>query len=429
MMVTLPGVSEAARKIAAGTLTSQRLVEMCLEAIAERESAVGAWEHLDATTALATARCKDSEGIRGVLHGIPFGIKDVIDAAGHPTTYGSPIYNSYVSPRDAGCVALLKEAGAIFLGKTVSTELGHVTAGKTRNPRNLQRTPGGSSSGSAAAVAAGMVPFALGTQTTGSVIRPASFCGVVGYKPSYGDVTNSGVLENASSFDTVGALCTALEDLPLIRSALLRTPGRPVQAAPLDALRIGILSMPYWQAEAAPMEELLASVAGTLGRKGVKIIRTTLPSDFEAIEPTHRCVSGYEFARALTWERMEHQDKLSQSLINGRMADGLTIKVENYHKASDVLAGLRAQFDTIMTDYDALLTPAAPGEAPIGIEKTGDPIFNTIFSALHVPALTLPLFTGPNGCPIGLQVVGRSRQDERLFDVAAAIRGAIGAGS
>src|SRR5882762_10164442 len=241
-MVTLPGVSEAARKIAGGTLTSQRLVEMCLEAIAERENAVGAWEHLDAATALATARRKDSEGLHGVLHGIPFGIKDIIDAAGYPTTYGSPIYSSYVSPRDAGCVALLKEAGAISLGKTVTTEFGHVTPGKTRNPRDFNRTPGGSSSGSAAAVAAGMVPFALGTQTTGSVIRPASFCGIVGYKPTYGDVTNSGVLENASSFDTVGALCTALEDLPLIRSALLRRPERSIQAAPLDALRVGILS-------------------------------------------------------------------------------------------------------------------------------------------------------------------------------------------
>lgn len=424
-MITVPGVSEAAQKIAAGTLTSQRLVEMCLEAIAERENAVGAWEHLDATTALATARRKDSEGIHGVLHGIPFGIKDIIDAAGHPTRYGSPIYSSYVSPRDAGCVALLKEAGAIFLGKTVTTEFGHVTPGRTRNPRDLKRTPGGSSSGSAAAVAAGMVPFALGTQTTGSVIRPASFCGVVGYKPSYGDVTNSGVLENASSFDTIGALCMALEDLPLIRSALLRTSARAVRAAPFDELRVGILNMSYWQVEAARMDEILVSVTDALGRKGVKIVRTGLPSDFEAIERIHRCTSGYEFARALSWERMEHQEKLSQSLVHGRMADGLTVKIEDYHKASDDLDRLRAQFDAIMTDYDALLTPAAPGEAPLGIEKTGDPIFNTIFSALHVPALTLPLFTGPNGCPIGLQIVGRSRQDERLFDVAAAIRSAI----
>lgn len=421
-----PSVAAALREIAAGRLTSEKIVSRCLEAIALREPEVRAWEFYDGDAALARARELDRGPAKGLLHGIPFGVKDIVEVAGWPTGNGSPIYDGYVSFRDAGCIGLLKEAGSICFGKTVSTELGHVFPGRTRNPHDLARTPGGSSSGSAAAVAAGMVPFALGTQTTGSVLRPAAFCGVVGYKPSYGDVVTSGVFPNSASFDTVGVMCREVEDLPFIRAALIRNPMKfPARPSPSD-LRIGVLFKLGAVVADSGMDDLLAETARRLGASGASITEVALPPSFDNLLTLHREASGYEFARALTWERLGHSDTLSKALLHGRVRDGIEMPVERYHAALDEIASLRTAFSGLMADYDVLITHSARGEAPLGLESTGDPAFNTPFSALHVPAVTLPLFRGPAGCPVGLQVVADRWNDEKLFGACEAIWQALG---
>ncbi|MCK9916014.1 amidase [Microbacteriaceae bacterium K1510] len=424
-----PSVAAALREIAAGRTTSEKIVRVCLDAIALREPDVQAWGFHDGDAALAQARQFDRAAAKGLLHGIPFGVKDIVDVAGWPTTFGSPIYNGYVSFRDAGCIGLLKEAGSICLGKTVSTELGHVFPGKTRNPHDLKRTPGGSSSGSAAAVAAGMIPFALGTQTTGSVLRPAAFCGVIGYKPTYGDIITSGVFPNSASFDTVGIMCREVEDLPLIRAALVRN---PVNGAPLPSpsdLRIGVLYRFGTVVAEQWMDDLIADGARRLDARGASIADVELPAIFDRLLPLHREASGYEFARALTWERLNHRDGLSKALIEGRVRDGIELPVERYHAALGEIATLRGAFSTLMADYDVLILPSARGEAPLGLESTGDPAFNTPFSALHVPAVTLPLFQGPAGCPVGLQVVAAHAKDDMLLGACTAIWQALSDGA
>lgn len=424
-----PSVAAALREIAAGRVTSEKIVRACLEAIALREPDVRAWEFYDGDAALAQARELDRGPTKGLLNGIPFGVKDIVDVAGWPTSHGSPIYDGYVSFRDAGCIGLLKEAGGICFGKTVSTELGHVFPGKTRNPHDLDRTPGGSSSGSAAAVAAGMIPFALGTQTTGSVLRPAAFCGVVGYKPSYGDVVTSGVFPNSASFDTVGVMCREVEDLPLIRAALIRNPIKWLPRPTPSALRVGVLFRLGAVVAESGMDDLLAESARQLGASGASVKEVTLPSFFDKLLALHRDASGYEFARALTWERLGHGGTLSKALLQGRVRDGIEMPVERYHVALDEIASLRAEFSTLMADYDVLITHAARGEAPLGLESTGDPAFNTPFSALHVPAVTLPLYRGPSGCPVGLQVVADRWNDEKLLGACETIWQALGKGA
>lgn len=411
----LPGAAEAAREIAAGRLTAEQLVRSCLDAIALHEPDVSAWTYYNADAAIEEARRKDRQTAQGPLHGVPFGVKDIIEVAGWPTGFGSRIYDGYVSPRDAACVALLKHAGAICLGKTVATELGHAFPGKTRNPHDLRRTPGGSSSGSAAAVAAGMAVFAVGTQTTGSVLRPAAFCGVIGYTPSYGDVVNAGVLANSATFDTVGVMCGAVEDLLLLRAALIRNPVKHVaRPAPKD-LRIGILREIGQAKPDATMLAALERCAATLSAVGAKVRDIRLPPDFEAVHALHRDISGYEFSRAIAWESLNHADKLSRILVEGRLRDGLGMDVDIYHSALRRLGDLHKAFADFMTDYDVLISPAAKGEAPFGIESTGDPAFNAPFSALHVPAVSLPAYEGENGCPLGIQVVADRWRDDDLL--------------
>jgi Asp-tRNA(Asn)/Glu-tRNA(Gln) amidotransferase A subunit family amidase len=417
----IPGVAEAVRGITSGALTSEILLMQCLDAIQTHEEDLGAWAYYNADAALDNARALDRATPSGPLHGIPFGLKDTIDVAAWPTGYGTKIYDGYISPRDAGCVALLKEAGALCLGKTVSTELGHVFPGKTRNPRDLQRTPGGSSSGSAAAVAAGMVPFALGTQTTGSVIRPAAFCGVVGYKPTFGDVTTSGVFANSASFDTVGVICRAVEDLPLIRAALVRNPVVAIMPPDIKGLRIGILREVNHGVADPWMNALLDDFVETLSADGADVSEIRLPVGFDRVRDLHRSISGFEFTRALSWERLNRNADLSAVLREGRMKDGLDLSIDSYHIALRELQGLQEAFGMLMANFDALVTPSARGEALLGLGSTGDPVFNTAFSALHVPVLTLPLFSGPSGAPVGVQIVGRRGEDERLFAVSQAI--------
>ena len=410
--------TEALSSIASGKLTAEVLVRSCAERIEAYEREVGAWQYLDVGAALDRAAVLDRSKGRALLHGIPFGVKDIIDTADMPTEYGSPIYKGNRTPWDAACVALTRAAGGILLGKTVSTEFAHRFPGRTCNPHNLAHTPGGSSSGSAAAVAARMVPLAIGTQTGGSTIRPAAYCGIVGYKATFGDFSLFGVREQTRSFDSLGLFARSIDDIALFRSVLLRDRWMPLPQVDGEALRIGFCRTPYWSEAEDSTRSLLEEGAKSLARAGAKISDVELPQVFSHLREAARAVSGFEFARGLTYELTHHAEKLSKILREGRAAEGLNCNYERYAEGRKTVAECRRQLGGMLGDYDVLIAPAAPGEAPEGISSTGNPIFNAVWNYMDVPALTLPAFTGPKGLPVGVQLVGKWFLDRELLGAA-----------
>jgi len=418
--------TEGLKAIAAGKLTAEAWVASCLERIARREPAVLAWEHLDRDRALARARELDRGGGGGLAAGVPFGAKDIIDTADMPTAYGTPIHAGHRPGRDAGCVAITRAAGAVLLGKTVTTEFGHRFPGKTRNPFNPGHTPGGSSSGSAAAVGDRMIPLAYGTQTTGSVIRPAAFCGTIGYKPTFGDINNNGVMPNSPSFDTIGAIVRSVEDLALVRSVLLEEPLAALKPPAVRELRIGFFRSPFWERAEGYTRSHLEEAAKRLSAMGAKVIDVELPGVGADFEKLFRIISGFEFSRTVSWERFNWLGELSAVLREGRMKDGLEASYEDYRKATRRLERLRLAADEALERCDAFITPSAAGEPPEGLTTTGNAIFNSIWTALGTPAVTLPLFKGPSGLPVGMQLVAGRFKDRRLFDAAEAVARALG---
>jgi Asp-tRNA(Asn)/Glu-tRNA(Gln) amidotransferase A subunit family amidase len=408
--------AEAATAIADGTLTSEALVTACLERITAREERLGAWEYLNAEKALAQARMCDRSPARGPLHGVPVGIKDLIDTCDMPTAYGSPIYARYQPAWDAACVALLRTAGAVILGKTVTTEFAMFTPGKTANPHHLAHTPGGSSSGSAAAVADSMVPLALGSQTAGSIIRPASFCGVVGYKPTHGQFAVAGIKALSQTLDTLGGMARSVADVALLRAALVGGPDRlPGLERPP---RIGLSRTPQWPHATAATRDALDTAGQRLTTAGAAVSELVLPAEFEPLAAAQETIQIFEGARCFTYELTRHREQLSQKLLELLApAEGITYAA--YAEAMTLADTCRRQLDTIFTDYDVLLVPSAPGEAPAGLEATGNPIFNRIWTLLHTPAVNLPGLQGPNGLPVGVQVIGPIGMDDRLLAIAA----------
>jgi amidase len=418
--------TEGLRAREAGRLTAEAWVASCLERIAVREPTVLAWEYLDREGALARARALDRSGGGGIATGVPFGVKDIIDTADMPTAYGTPIHRGHRPGRDAGCVAITRAAGAVLLGKTVTTEFGHRYPGKTRNPFNPAHTPGGSSSGSAAAVGDRMIPLAYGTQTTGSVIRPAAFCGTVGYKPTYGDFNNNGVMPNSPSLDTIGVIARSVEDLALVRSVLLEEPLKPLQPPAIRDLAIGFFRSPYWARAETYARSHVEDAARKLSAMGARVKDADLPGIGADFEKLFRTVSGFEFSRTVSWERFNRAGELSAVLREGRMKDGLEASYEDYRQATRRLERLRLESDQVLDGYDVLITPSAPGEPPKGLETTGNAIFNSFWTALGTPAVTLPLFKGPSGLPVGLQLIAGRFKDRRLFDIAHAVMKALG---
>ena len=413
--------SEAAARIREGKLTSEALVRSCLERIDARESQVKAWVHLDRDFALAQARECDRSASRGPLHGVPFAAKDIMDTADLPTEYGSPIYKGNRPRADAACVALSGAAGGVLLGKTVTTEFAsRVPLGNTTNPHNPQHTPGGSSSGSAAAVGDFMVPLAFGTQTVGSVIRPAAFCGCIGYKPSYSEVSTQGVKQNTASFDTVGLFARAVEDLALFRAALTGFAVKPLAAVQVNQLKIGFCRTMFWDRAEAYTKTLLEEAASALARAGANVADFELGEPFTNFEAMGRRINDYEFCRALTWERQHHWELLSE-FQRKKLSAWLNISYEQYREAEAFLAERRRQLADAMADLDLLLTPSAPGEAPAGLGSTGDTSFNILATWTYTPCVTLPVFAGPSGLPVGIQLIGQRNQDHRLLEGAQAI--------
>jgi Asp-tRNA(Asn)/Glu-tRNA(Gln) amidotransferase A subunit family amidase len=408
----------AARRIAAGELSSERLVRHCLDRIAERDGDVGAWEHVDPAAAVAQARVRDSTPPRGPLHGVPVGVKDIIDTADMPTGYGSPIWRGHRPARDAACVALAREAGAVVLGKTVTTELAYFSPGRTANPHDLGRTPGGSSSGSAAAVADHMVPVAFGTQTAGSIIRPAAFCGVVGYKPSFGTISRSGVLPFAESLDTVGSLAGSVADAALLVSVAAARPDLLVRDGPGRAPRVAVYRSAAWDQVSAGSKAALDGAARRLAEAGGDVSDAALPEWFAELPEAQVTVMAFEAARSFAPERREHGDRLSPQL-RALLDEGDGRSPAEYLDALGLAQAGRQELATLFERHDLILTPSAPGEAPAGLDSTGDPIFCRAWTLLGPPVLSVPGLRGADGMPVGVQLVGRPGDDARLLASAA----------
>jgi amidase len=403
----------AAQEIAAGRLTAEALAVACLDRIAAREPVVGAWHYLEPAAALAAARQRDSEPPRGPLHGIPIAVKDLIDTADMPTGYGSPIYEGHRPAADAACVALARAAGAIVLGKTVTTEFACFTAGKTANPRNPAHTPGGSSSGSAAAVADGMVPLGFGTQTAGSVIRPAAYCGCVGYKPSFGTIARAGVKPLADSLDTVGVMARTVDDAAFFTGVIAERPALRNIKMP-SAPRFGLYRTPMW-GEAEPSTiAALDRARAALERAGAWIAEIVVPPEHQTLTAAQETIMGFELVRGLAYERLSHSAELSPRLAQ-LLDSGLTVGPNAYDSAIAETQAARAQLDAFFGPCDAMLAPAAPGEAPPGLGYTGNPVFNRMWTLLGVPCLTLPAAWGDSGLPTGVQLIGRVGDDARLI--------------
>lgn len=418
----------AVQQIAKGEITSVQLVTACLEQIAAQDGEVRAFQFIDREHALAQAKRADQqlrEG-RGVgpLHGVPVAIKDIIDTQDMPTENGCPVFKGRQPEKDAACVAALRAAGAVILGKTVTTELATFVPSKTRNPRNLKHTPGGSSSGSAAAVAAGMAPLALGTQTIGSVIRPASFCGVVGYKPTFGLIPRTGVLDQSASLDTVGVLARSVEDAALAVEMMLgQDNGDPASqpSARLPIYRTATESWPLapmftfvkthaWDMADAVTKDAFGELVEQLGSNVTEVsIDHTTEAGIEAARIVNRVELAYRFGPLL-----DRAPEMLNPVLVGMIEEGRKLTGIQYVDALNARARFYDTVEELVTNHGPILTPSALGPAPEGLGSTGNPIFCAFWSYLGVPAVTLPLLEA-DGLPMGVQLVGLRRDDGRLL--------------
>jgi Asp-tRNA(Asn)/Glu-tRNA(Gln) amidotransferase A subunit family amidase len=424
---------EGARLIREGVVTSEQLVRACLDRVVAVDKDVEAWAFLDADHALAQARAADerrmSGQLIGPLHGVPVGIKDIIDTADMPTECGSPLYAGRTPSRDAAVVTRLRAAGAVMMGKTVTTEFANRTPGKTRNPHHPGHTPGGSSSGSAAAVAAGMVPLALGSQTGGSTIRPAAYCGVYGLKPTHGLVPRTGMFQLSRSLDHVGLFARTLDDLALLLEQLAghderdpdthpraAVPYRDVAAEPPPVEPMfGLVKTSRWADVDADAREAFDELASALGDR---VEEVELSVSAEVTAAWHQDIMDAEMACGLEREWTTGRERLS-GWLRARLERGRQVRAFDYLSARRRVPELHASFAELFEQrYDALLTPAASGTAPAGLESTGDPAFCTLWTLTGMPAVSLPIMRGGNGLPLGVQLVGPRDGDARLLRTA-----------
>ncbi|MFQ5848257.1 MAG: amidase [Candidatus Methylomirabilales bacterium] len=432
MDVVRMSAAEAGEAIRVGKMTSEELVAACLDHIAALEERVGAWAHLDPEHALQQAREADltrqAGKALGALHGIPVGVKDIFDTMDMPTEDGTVLHAGRQPGKDATAVALLRAAGAIIMGKTVTTELAVYAPGKTRNPHDPGRTPGGSSSGSAAAVATCMVPLAIGTQTNGSVIRPASYCGVVGYKPTHGLISRHWVLQQSRHLDQVGVFARTVEDAALIAEQLIayddRDPDTRPRARPRLAEaaaeeppvppRLGFVRTPVWDHADEDTKEAFAELVEHLGEN---VSEFELPDIFHDAVGWHRTIMEADLARSFEREYARGKDKLSPTLRE-MIERGQKVLAVDYNDAVGQISVLNHALEGMFDWCDAILTPAATGEAPLGLESTGSPIFCTIWTLCGMPAITVPILQGTHGLPMGAQLVALREDDAQLLRTA-----------
>jgi amidase len=419
--------AELARMIAEGQASSEVVTRSFIDAIHEREREIQAFSWFDADRAIASARELHLVQRRGPLHGLPVAIKDNIDTADLPTSYGSPIYASHRPSIDAACVALLKDAGCFVLGKTVTAELANFTPGPTRNPHNPEHTPGGSSSGSAAAVAAHFVPLAFGTQTAGSLIRPAAYCGVVAFKPSPRLVPRAGVKPNSDTMDEIGVFARGVEDAALAAGVLAGKPAwkdLPAQGLAGSAPVIGSTATSQRTLAAASMLATLESAVKRLAHAGARHADITWPRVFDGLFDAQKTVQVFETARALAPEFSYRRDLLSVRLIE-LIEAGRATPTQEYVAALQLGRACAAAIDSLFGACDVVLAPSAPGEAPKGIGSTGDPVFNRPWHLLGCPVVNLPFGRGEAGLPLGLSVIGRPGDDAKTLAAAAWIERAL----
>jgi Asp-tRNA(Asn)/Glu-tRNA(Gln) amidotransferase A subunit family amidase len=410
--------TELAQRLDAGTATAEAIVRDHLDRIDQRDADVLAWSYLAREGALQTARMLDRGPRRGPLHGIPMGVKDIIDSFDQPTTYGSPIYRTHQPLADAATVALARDAGAILLGKTVTTEFANRHPGPTRNPHNAAHTPGGSSSGSAAAVADFQSVLATGTQTGGSVIRPAAFCGIVGYKPSYGHFAPAGMKANTEWLDTIGAYARSVEDIALFRAALMAIPYLPVAKVERPP-RIAV-ALTHHRHELSPEgTRAVNDAAAAFAKAGAQVKEIELPAPVRDMTQGQKTLSAFDGPRAHADEARRFPGLLSESLKRDKLEAGSKIDYATWVAARKLGETGRAAVDALFDEIDVILTAPAKGEAPLGLGHTGEATFNLLWTYLWMPCVTLPLTKGPTGLPVGVQLVGRQHEDARLLDIAA----------
>jgi len=416
------GAAAAITLLQGGALTAEALVRACLDRIARDEPQIRAWAWLDPDHAIAAARAVDARGRPPPLHGLPVGIKDIIDTADAPTECGTPVYRGRRPTKDAACVAALRAAGAVVLGKTVTTELAFFAPGPTRNPRNPAHTPGGSSSGSAAAVADCMVPVALGTQTAGSIIRPAAYCGVVGFKPSHDLLSLEGIHPFAPSLDTLGVLVRTVADVAPLLAAL----GTAVEVRQLSrSPRIGLWRSAQWGSATPAMQERLEHVASELTRAGAEVREVAPLPDEPVLADDQTLIMAAEAARTFESLRRTAGPSLSPQLT-ALLDRGMAAAPGEVRAAKDRAGRAWTAATALLAELDVLMTPSAPGEAPEGLASTGDPVFNRVVTMLGFPCLSVPAGTGPSGLPLGVQLVGAPRAEAALLAVAGWVESRLG---
>jgi Asp-tRNA(Asn)/Glu-tRNA(Gln) amidotransferase A subunit family amidase len=401
-------------ELQAGRRTAGDAVEGCLERIAAIDPGIEAWAYVARDEARQEARRLDREfasgGCRGPLHGVPFGVKDIFDTAGMPTEWGTPTQRGRLPREDAALIAQLRKAGAIVLGKTHTTAFAYFDPGPTRNPHNTGFSPGGSSSGSAAAVAAGMAPFAIGSQTMGSVLRPASFCGIAGMKPTFNSLPLGGVMEFAKSLDHAGFFTKTVADMQHLWSAYA---GKDIVAAAPPRRWIHV-PWPIEEGLEPEMDEDFGALIERLRAGGLAIEERPLPATFRGLLRAARTINNYEGARA-NRERYEKHGAAIGVKLAALVEDGLAINEQTYHEARETIAGAREEFAASTADDSVWFVPAAPGPAPAGIASTGDPRCNAPFTALGVPALSVPFAQTAQGLPLGCQIVAAAGREDLLL--------------
>lgn len=415
----MQSVTEISDAVAAGRMRPGEALAQSLEAIAAREQDVQAFEAL----AEGGDLLEETDQATGPLAGIAVGVKDIFDTHDMPTGYGSPIYAGHRPRADAAIVAMARRAGATIVGKTVTTEFAFFAPGKTRNPHNPGHTPGGSSSGSAAAVAAGMVPAAIGTQTGGSVIRPAAFCGVAGYKPSFRLVPVTGMKTFSWTLDTAGFFAAGVADVARFAAALS---GRPLDVEPVEPkqLRIGLYRSGIWSEASSAMRSAIEDAASRAEAAGATVIEIEEPEELRAARDIHGTIQDFEAALAMAGDFELNRDRMSEKL-RSTLENGMRIDATTYDGARRKARHARHRTSTLFEEVDVLLTPSAPGAAPEGLETTGLPLFNKLWTLTGNPCVNVPGLTGPDGLPLGIQIVARFGRDRTALSAGSWLQGIL----
>ena len=415
------GATELAQRLARRDITAEAVLRACLERIAEREPQVQAWEALAADAALAEARRLDAGPHRGLLHGLPLGVKDIFDSADLPAGLGSPIYAGNQPRADAAVVATCRAAGAVVLGKTVTTELATGTPSRTRNPHRLDRTPGGSSAGSAAAVADFMLPLAFGTQTAGSVIRPAAYCGIVGVKPSFGLLPRAGIKSQSETCDTVGVMARSVADAGLLLAAASGDAAL-AQVQPQGKPRWGLCLTPSWEQADADTAHAIDSAKRVLADHGGSLVELA-PSCLEGLVELQMEIMFHEAAQAYSFENLFHRQQLGV-MVRDMLDAGRGISPARHRAKLLRLARAREEIAAVFSGVDAIIAPSTTGEAP-GMDNTGSPVFCRPWSLLGLPCVHVPVDRGSTGMPVGVQVIGPAAADARTLQAAAWLEGRL----